>query len=78
MRGEAHHLQVRELRGHVVFPGNHQRGRTQVGFVQHQDHLLLELSCDIVVQGWGELQDLGVDMSMALSIYGCAGLFTDA
>lgn len=38
--GEADYLQVGELGGHVVFPGNHQWGRTQVGFVQHQDHLL--------------------------------------
>lgn len=78
VRGEAHHLQVRKLWGHVVFPGNHQWGRTQVDFVQHQDHLLLELSCDIVVQGRGELQDLSVDMSIVLSIYGCTRLFFDA
>lgn len=74
VRSEAHHLQVRELWSHVVFPGNHQWGRTQIDFVQHQDHLLLELSCDVVVQGWGELQDLGVDMSIALSISGCTVL----
>ncbi len=57
--GEADYLQVGELGGHVVFPGDHQWGRTQVGFVQHQDHLLLEISCDVVVHGWRELQNLG-------------------
>lgn len=57
--GEAYYLQVGELGGHVVFPGDHHWRRTQVGFVQHQDHLLLEVSCDVVVQGWRELQHLG-------------------
>lgn len=56
--GEANYLQVGELGGHVVFPSNHQRGRTQVYFVHHQDHLLLKLSCNVVVQGWRELQHL--------------------
>ena len=59
MGGEADYLQLGELGGHVVFPGDHQWGRTQVGFVQHQDHVLLEISCDVVVQGWRELQHLG-------------------
>lgn len=59
MGGEANYLQVGELRGHVVFPGNDQRGRTQIDFVQHQDHLLLEISSDVMVNGWRELQHLG-------------------
>lgn len=58
MGGEADHVQVRVQGGHVVFPGDHQRRRTQVGLVQHQDHLLVQLCCDVVVQVWRELQHL--------------------
>ena len=71
--GEADYLQVGELGGHVVFPGDHQWGRTQVGFVQHQDHLLLEVSCDVVVQGWRELQHLGcLNKDVKIVITACA------
>lgn len=62
VRGEAHYFQVRELWCHVVFPGNDKGGRTQVCFVQHQHHVLLEISCDVIVQGWRELQDLKSDI----------------
>lgn len=39
--GEANYFQVGELGGHVVFPSDYQWWRTQIGFVQYQDHMLL-------------------------------------
>lgn len=48
-----------------MFPGNDKGGRTQVCFVQHQHHVLLEISCDVIVQGWWELQDLKSDIITA-------------
>ena len=52
-----------------MFPGNHQWRRTQIDFVQHQDHLLLEIFCDVVVQGWRKLQHLSVEMNTLLKYY---------
>lgn len=53
--GEADAVQVGEVRVQVVFPCQHQRGRTQVCFVQDQHYLFLELARDVVIQGRGEL-----------------------
>lgn len=60
VRGEAHYFQTGELWHHVVFPGNDEGGGTQVDFVQHQHHVLLQIPRDVTVQWGGELQDLQV------------------
>lgn len=61
VRGETHYFQTGELGHHVVFPGDDEGRRTQVNFVHHQHHVLLQVPCDVTVQGGRELQDLEKD-----------------
>lgn len=55
MGGEADTVQVGEVGLQVMFPGQHERGRAQVGFVQDEHHVLLKLCGDVVVECWGKL-----------------------